>query len=252
MLVLLANPMPGHRGYHAGPTSSGSKPTIRRHPAHRARRSDRDLPDGATRRTQHHTAAETFYAVVVGGGISGSIIADELSRAAARPRPSRTARTTARLARRVQRSAPSASGQPVPYPVNPNAPRPRKAVARRSGRASRTPAATRSRTTHGHRHHPHPALAAPFMHWKQDPADASRRTSTSAPAGGSGDSAGQLRRADAVLARRPSGSSACPRRSNTDARAPTEPGWLPDDELLSYPTRWWQGRVDGTLRRRGW
>ena len=43
------------------------------------------FPSGATRRTQHQTAAETLYdAVVVGGGISGSIIADELSRAGQR------------------------------------------------------------------------------------------------------------------------------------------------------------------------
>ena len=43
------------------------------------------FPIGATRRTQHETASQTVYdAVVVGGGISGSIIADELSRAGKR------------------------------------------------------------------------------------------------------------------------------------------------------------------------
>jgi len=39
------------------------------------------FPIGASRRTEHQTAAETVYdAVVIGAGISGSIIADELSR----------------------------------------------------------------------------------------------------------------------------------------------------------------------------
>jgi choline dehydrogenase-like flavoprotein len=53
------------------------------------------FPIGATRRTQHHTAAETFYdAVVVGGGISGSIIADELSRAGKRVLVLEAGRTT--------------------------------------------------------------------------------------------------------------------------------------------------------------
>jgi choline dehydrogenase-like flavoprotein len=95
------------------------------------------FPIGATRRTQHHTAAETFYdAVVVGGGISGSIIADELSRAGKRVLVLEAGigedHSLEGYEGYVERFYATASkDNQSPYPVNPNAPMPRSTDARR-------------------------------------------------------------------------------------------------------------------------
>ena len=94
-LVLLANPLPDELGRHAGPTfewdrrDDGRKPCAH---AARARGTTQEetviFPRGAARQTDHGTASETVYdAVVVGAGISGAIMANELSRAGKRVGP---------------------------------------------------------------------------------------------------------------------------------------------------------------------
>jgi choline dehydrogenase-like flavoprotein len=95
------------------------------------------FPIGATRRTQHHTAAETFYdAVIVGGGISGAIIADELSRAGKRVLVLEAGigedHSLEGYEGYVERFyATALKDNQSPYPVNPNAPMPRSTDARR-------------------------------------------------------------------------------------------------------------------------
>ena len=95
------------------------------------------FPLGATRRTRHHTAAETLYdAVVVGGGISGSIIADELSRAGKRVLVLEAGigedHSLVGYEGYLERFyATAAKDNQSPYPVNPNAPMPRSTDARR-------------------------------------------------------------------------------------------------------------------------
>ena len=134
-----ANPLPGHHGYHAGPTFEWADVRARTdsHPLDSEGRSV-IFPIGATRRTQHQTAAETVYdAVVVGAGISGAIIADELSRAGKRvlileaglgAGPfARGLRGLPRALLRRRRSRTTSR----PYPLNPNAPMPRSTDAHR-------------------------------------------------------------------------------------------------------------------------
>ena len=111
------------------------------------------FPIGATRRTQHHTAANTIYdAVVVGGGISGAIIADELSRAGKRvlvleAGPAEDHHSKGYEGYLERFYARRQQGQPVALPGQPQ--RADAAQHRRpteSARASRTAAATSSRT----------------------------------------------------------------------------------------------------------
>jgi choline dehydrogenase-like flavoprotein len=95
------------------------------------------FPSGATRRTQHQMAAETLYdAVVVGGGISGSIIADELSRAGQRVLVLEAGigedHSLEGYEAYLERFyATAAKDNQSPYPVNPNAPMPRGTDAHR-------------------------------------------------------------------------------------------------------------------------
>ncbi len=95
------------------------------------------FPVGATRRTQHQTAAETHYdAVVVGGGISGSIIADELSRAGKRVLVLEAGigqdHSLEGYEGYLQRFyATAVKDNQSPYPVNPNAPMPRSSDSHR-------------------------------------------------------------------------------------------------------------------------
>ncbi len=95
------------------------------------------FPIGATRRTQHQTAAETLYdAVVVGGGISGSIIADELSRAGKRVLVLEAGigqdHSLEGYEGYLERFyATAVKDNQSPYPLNPNAPMPRSTDAHR-------------------------------------------------------------------------------------------------------------------------
>ena len=95
------------------------------------------FPIGATRRTQHQTAANTMYdAVVVGGGISGAIIADELSRAGKRVLVLEAGigqdHSLEGYEGYLDRFYASASkDNQSPYPPNPNAPMPRSTDAHR-------------------------------------------------------------------------------------------------------------------------
>lgn len=95
------------------------------------------FPIGATRRTQHQAAAETLYdAVVVGGGISGSIIADELSRAGRRVLVLEAGigedHSLDGYEAYLERFyATAAKDNQSPYPINPNAPMPRGTDAHR-------------------------------------------------------------------------------------------------------------------------
>ena len=95
------------------------------------------FPSGATRRTQHQMAAETLYdAVVVGGGISGSIIADELSRAGKRVLVLEAGigedHSLDGYEAYLERFyATAAKDNQSPYPINPNAPMPRGTDAHR-------------------------------------------------------------------------------------------------------------------------
>ncbi len=89
------------------------------------------FPVGATHRTQHHIAANTTYdAVVVGGGIAGSIIADELSKAGksvlvleAGIGEDHSLQGYEGYLERFYATA--SKDNQSPYPVNPNAPMPR-------------------------------------------------------------------------------------------------------------------------------
>jgi choline dehydrogenase-like flavoprotein len=96
-----------------------------------------NFPRGATTRTDPQAASGVLYdAVIVGGGIAGSIIADQLSRAGQRvlileagPAEDLTIRGYEDYLSRFY-SAVSKDNQ-APYPQNPNAPMPRSTDARR-------------------------------------------------------------------------------------------------------------------------
>jgi choline dehydrogenase-like flavoprotein len=95
------------------------------------------FPHGATRRTEHQTASETLYdAVVVGAGVSGAIIAEELSRAGARILileagigEDHSLEGYEKYLTRFYAAA--VKDNQSPYPVNPNAPMPRSTDVRR-------------------------------------------------------------------------------------------------------------------------
>jgi choline dehydrogenase-like flavoprotein len=95
------------------------------------------FPAGATERTDHETAAEDVYdAVVVGGGISGAIIANELSKAGKRvlvleagPGGDLTLDGYEKYVERFYETA--FKDNQAPYPPNPDAPMPRSTDARR-------------------------------------------------------------------------------------------------------------------------
>lgn len=95
------------------------------------------FPHGAARRTAHAAASEVVYdAVIVGGGVSGAIIANELSRAGKRvlileagPGDDITLRGYEEYLTRFY-SAASKDNQ-SPYPENPDAPMPRSTDARK-------------------------------------------------------------------------------------------------------------------------
>ena len=94
------------------------------------------FPRGATTRTDHEAVSDTVYdAVVVGGGIAGAIVADQLSRAGQRvlileagPAEDLTTKGYEDYLSRFY-SAASKDNQ-APYPANPNAPMPRSSDAR--------------------------------------------------------------------------------------------------------------------------
>jgi choline dehydrogenase-like flavoprotein len=95
------------------------------------------FPHGSTRKTDHETASEVIYdAVVVGSGISGSIIAGELSRAGRRvlileagPDEDRDIRGYEDYLKRFYATA--FKDNQSPYPRNPDAPMPRSTDARK-------------------------------------------------------------------------------------------------------------------------
>lgn len=95
------------------------------------------FPIGVSRRTQHQTAADTLYdAVVVGGGISGAIIADELSRAGKRVLLLEAGigedHSIEGYEGYLERFyATAAKDNQSPYPPNANAPMPRSTDSRR-------------------------------------------------------------------------------------------------------------------------
>ncbi len=140
------------------------------------------FPIGATRRTQHHTAADTIYdAVVVGGGISGAIIADELSRAGKRVLVLEAGigqdHSLDGYEGYLERFYAAASkDNQSPYPANPNAPMPRSTESHRirpgQPDSSRLPRPERSVR---YRHHLHPG-ARRHHHalGGEDPPDAAR------------------------------------------------------------------------------
>jgi choline dehydrogenase-like flavoprotein len=94
------------------------------------------FPRGATTRTDPEAASGVLYdAVIVGGGIAGSIIADQLSRAGQRvlileagPAEDLTIRGYEDYVSRFYSAA--AKDNQAPYPRNPNAPMPRSTDAR--------------------------------------------------------------------------------------------------------------------------
>lgn len=95
------------------------------------------FPHGAARRVDHATASQELYdAVIVGAGISGAIIASELSRAGKRvlmleagPGDDITLRGYEQYLTRFYASAPKHNQ--APYPENPSAPTPRSIDARK-------------------------------------------------------------------------------------------------------------------------
>lgn len=95
------------------------------------------FPRGSGRRTDHKTASEVFYdAVIVGSGINGAIIANELSRAGKRvlileagPGGDRTLSGYEEYLSRFYATA--FKDNQAPYPSNANAPMPRSTDARK-------------------------------------------------------------------------------------------------------------------------
>ncbi len=95
------------------------------------------FPRGAARRTDHKTASEDFYdAVIVGAGISGALIANELSRAGKRvlmleagPGDDLTLSGYEEYLSRFYESA--YKHNQSPYPENPSAPMPKSTDARK-------------------------------------------------------------------------------------------------------------------------
>jgi choline dehydrogenase-like flavoprotein len=95
------------------------------------------FPRGVARRTDHQTASEDFYdAVIVGAGISGAIIANELSRAGKRvlmleagPGDDFTLSGYEGFLKRFYESA--YKHNQAPYPENPNVPMPKSIDARK-------------------------------------------------------------------------------------------------------------------------
>ncbi|MCW2539396.1 MAG: dehydrogenase [Frankiales bacterium] len=95
------------------------------------------FPRDATRRTDHKAASETFYdVVVVGSGISGAIIAEQLSQAGKRVLVLEAAADEDRSLKGYEGFlsrfyAAASKDNQSPYPHNPNAPMPRSTDARR-------------------------------------------------------------------------------------------------------------------------
>jgi choline dehydrogenase-like flavoprotein len=95
------------------------------------------FPQDATQRIDHQTASETFYdVVVVGSGVSGAIVAEQLSRAGKRVLVIDAAADEDRSLKGYEEYlsrfyAAASKDNQSPYPHNPNAPMPRSTDANR-------------------------------------------------------------------------------------------------------------------------